>query len=303
MVKRRREEAGLVILAALAVALACARTPRLTPRTPASMTASADGLSVAISGLDSGIADSGVVVVARASAASGVSLRAAELASARKSGPCGVGPRRAGASLIALDGAATWQRPVALAGEHELRIDVPQTIDLSPLSEHQLALDLFYERPDGPACLRVPIEGQGDGAVWVAASPWMAGFQFSSPQGLGLNVGRWLGRFGILGVDGAVAPSRATAKLLADVPLAAGFVLEASYAGFVELRGGDEPSGTLRHGPALGLVLDTGRVETVTRASLAGFFVDYTRWWAAGAEPAFGQLGVGLRFWMNPSTF
>jgi hypothetical protein len=303
VVRRRRDEAVLVTLAALAFVLGCARTPRLTPRTPASMTASAEGLSVAIWGLDSGLADGGVVVVARSLGGGGVSLRAVELASARKSGPCGVGPRRAGASLIERDGAATWQRPVALAGEHELRIDVPQTTDLTPLSERQLALDLFYERPGGPACLRVPIEGQGGGAVWVAASPWMAGFQFSSAQGFGLNVGRWLGTLGILGIDGAVAPSRATAKLLADAPLAGSFVLEASYAGFVELRGGDEPSGTFRHGPALGLVLNSGRIDTVARAELAGFFVDYTRWWVAGGEPAFGELDVGLRLWINPSIF
>jgi hypothetical protein len=294
------------LVAALGVlASACAAGPRFRADHP--IAAKGDDpsgdLSVEVTGLDNAVEQGEVVLEGRVSAPAGVAVRAATLTDPRRAAPC-QWPRHP-ASEIALDGAAAWGRPVAVAGQHALRLDFPRTIGLASLADRPLALDIESERDGAVRCLRVSIQGEGSGATWVPTSPWVVGWRLSSPPlALGVRGGRWLGRSPfIAGLEGQLGTRRGTAALVASASLSPGFGLEASYLAGWARPGGTAPAGTFSHGPRLGVLLGQSVPLRYDRIVLAGFLLEVTRWWRSDGAAASTEFSFGLGGWFSVSTF
>jgi hypothetical protein len=282
----------------LAVATGCATGPRYRAKRP--LSASNEDLTVDVEGLDTGHDDPGLVVVGRLRAAAEIGVRGASIARVGDA-PCA--DTSEAASTLALDGAPSWQRPVAVAGTRRLRLDFPETLRLSDRTAGAWALDVATERAGKPGCLRVPIQQDDDRATWTPTSPWMLGVHIDlSPLGFGLGAGRLLGPV-VVGLEDAISARWSTAALVAAAHVYSGMGLEASYAGAWALPGGAAPAGSFRNGPRLRAFYGASSAPRFDspRVGFGGFGVEVAHWWAEGGRAASTNVVFGIGGWMNLS--
>jgi hypothetical protein len=297
MPRRTRELAFVAAVAALAGVSGCAAGPVFRAKKP--IAASNDDLSVQVTGVDSRYTDDGLVVVGRLLAPPDAAVRGASLANPNKSLPCEAPRHRA--SALALDGAASWRRPLPAPGDHAVTLDFPESIGLHDLQKGPMALDVETDRAGVAGCLRVPIQTEGDQATWTPTVPWMLGLRFSAPPlAFGLGAGRWVGPL-VLGIEGEISGRRGGVAAVAAAEVWQGLGVDVSYAGAWARPGGTEPAGTFRNGPRLGVLLGqeavSGRFE---RLVLSGFELAVQHWWAENGQPASTVFTFGLTAWWSP---
>jgi hypothetical protein len=122
------------------------------------------------------------------------------------------------------------------------------------------------------------------------------------PLAFGLRGGRWLGPV-IAGLEGTLNLQRATAAIVGTAPVVWWLSFEGAYAGRWAFSEAGPLGHVVRHGPRLGLSLDTARMRRFDRIHVGGFGVDVTRWWAGGGQAASSEVLLRVVGWLSPSVF